>query len=386
MKTRRKHLFRLSLLVVCLLGLALLMRWCRHRPEEETGPIEGTDRQVPARRLVYRTDSALLRGRAVVNYRYGQWHEIAAKMPYQSEHEQARRLYREREGREVLALSALMQIWLAPEYYMEAYLDPKTGQPWRAVRWKNQFPDILIDFPAPGLLLMTRARPSSDGVISRIGDYLQGSSADPKFTMRGPIPPIQAGENLVDLLTVFHRLEEKFTGDSGPPTQPFYLAAIRKGDSSIYAARFTPTGEEQLTLAVSGAELTRTAVRCDIILRYAVPVSLTSGDSLESLAAEYMPEKTRTEAVEVIRTIIGHQSLEEWNGTALAIPVSMTVYNRIFDRDNQFEGPFGLAESATVWVDRELGIPLRFECRLYGIEGSVVLSECDPQYLQRLME
>ena len=336
----------------------------------------------PARRLLYRTvDSVLIRGRAEVEYRYDTLQQAARPLPYQSSHEIGRRQYEELADREVFALAAMIQVRMIPDYYMESYLDPQTLRPLRAVRWKRDFPDVLFDFTDTDVLL-TRVDPAPRGVFKRIGGLFTASETE--IEMHDLIPPIPVGSDMVDLMTTFFLLEQKFTDPDGPPRHPFYLTAMRKGDSNVYMARFEPMVRQRVTLMVNRQKITRTTIRCDVTLQYGAVVEVHSDTTLESLAAEYMPERETAEAVALVEQLLGDETLDQRRGRAMVLPVAMPVYNRIFDEDKEFEGPFGLSESVTVWIDEKLGIPLRAECRLYGISGAIMLDQCDPDYFRLL--
>ena len=193
--------------------------------------------------------------------------------------------------------------------------------------------------------------------------------------MRGPYKPLRTGGMLSDLMTVLLTLEREFTGPDGPPQDTFFISAMRKNISSIYVGRFVPAKQEQITVEVNGQEVQRLAVRCQVTLSYGYPVDLEEGDTIASLASRYMPDKTRNEAISMIRGILGVESFDEYKKESLIVPVSVSVYNDLHDSDKDFEGPFGLSESVTLWVDAELGIPLRAEGRLYGLKVAIELSQ-----------
>ncbi len=346
--------------------------------------VEGTEIAVPARRLVYRTDSWLIRGRAEVHYRYGKLNRVARQLPYDNTHQAARRQYRAAANRNVLTLSTSIQVRLMPDYYLESYLDPSSLRPLRAVRWKNNFPDILFDYIDEEQLLLTRAEPVSPGFFSRVGSFLQSAPNEPEFEFLGPYQPFETGGQLVDLITVFFQIEEKFTGKGGVPDKPFFLSAMRKDLKNIYVGRFDPVERMPISVEVNGVSIRRMAIRCEVTLQYGVLMVPRAEDTVASLAAEYMPDLLRSEAKEIVRGIFAGEILEKQLDRPMVMPVSMSVYNRIHEEDKDFRGPFGLSESVTLWVDERLGIPLRAECSIYGIGGAVLLTESDPQYFKRL--
>jgi hypothetical protein len=176
-------------------------------------------------------------------------------------------------------------------------------------------------------------------------------------------------------MTVLLSLEKKFTSNNVPPQDPFYISAMRKGTSNIYVGRFGPTKQEQITVEVNGETVQRSAVRCEVTLSYGHPVDLQEEDTIASLASRYMPDKAHDEAVDMIKGIVGAESLDDFANDALVVPVSVSVYNALHDSDKDFEGPFGLSESVTLWVDAELGIPLRAEGRLYGLKVAIELNQ-----------
>lgn len=352
------------------------------------GPDENNHRgRVPERRLLYQTDSWLIRGRAEVEYRYGPLESQARRLPYDNTNAEGRRQYRQAAKREILSLSSSLRIRLMPDYDMRSYIDPASRQPLRAVRWKSGFPDVLLDFQqGSGTLFLTRAEPVSGGIMERIGGWFQRSQPgeQPQFELLGPYGPLAVGSDLIDLMTVLYRLEEKFTGNPHAPTETFYISAMRKDPSNIYVGRFEPVERRKISLEVNGEKITRKAVRCEVTLRYGVPVMPDADDTLESLAEEYMPDRPVREAIETIRTIIGAETMKEHGEKPFIMPVSMSVYNRIHDDDKDFRGPFGLSESVTLWVDEQLGIPLRAECRIYGISGAVLLTQSCDDYFRLL--
>ncbi len=369
----------------CCVGSVLLFLFAGPAAADDQ---DGSGFEVPERRLVYTTDSLLIRGRAELEYKYGRLDKVARGLPYDNTHAAGRRQYRDNSEQEVLRVSGSIEMRLMPHYYMEAYLKPGNWRTFRAVRWKSGFPDVLLDFLEGGELLISQAKPVSGGILSGIGNLLRSSDDDdqPEFEMRGPYNEVRTGGGLGDLMTVLFDLEREFTARPGPPEDVFFISAMRKDTSNIYIGRFEPKEELTIPVEVNGEELERTAVRCEVTLKYGHPVDLKPGFTLASLAARYMPGQPRGEAVEMLQSIINAESLSDYAEDSLVLPVSMSVYNDIHDSDKDFSGPFGLSDSVTMWVDEELGIPLRAECRLYGIRGAVVLSQADEQYLQRLKE
>jgi hypothetical protein len=330
-----------------------------------------------ARRLVYTTDSLLVRGQATVEYEYGTLHRMSKELPYDNTHAAGQRQFRDHAEQEVLRIGGDVDILFMPHYFMEAYIETENWRTVRAVRWKKGFPDVLLDFLPEGEVLITRAKPVSSDLMDRIGGFFQSSEDQgiPEFEMGGPYDPVRTGCMLNDLMTVLLSLEKKFTSNNVPPQDPFYISAMRKGTSNIYVGRFGPTKQEQITVEVNGETVQRSAVRCEVTLSYGHPVDLQEEDTIASLASRYMPDKAHDEAVDMIKGIVGAESLDDFANDALVVPVSVSVYNALHDSDKDFEGPFGLSESVTLWVDAELGIPLRAEGRLYGLKVAIELNQ-----------
>ena len=345
-----------------------------------TASVAGTEEArpiVPERRLIYTTDSLLVRGQATVEYKYGTLGRMADGLPYDNTHAAGRGQFREYSNQKVLTITGDIDIRFMPHYTMQAYIETESWRTLRAVRWKKGFPDVLVDFLPGGEVLITRAKPVSSDLMDRIGGFFQTSEGEyiPDFEMRGPYKPLRTGGMLSDLMTVLLSLEREFTGHDGPPQDTFYISAMRKNISSIYVGRFVPAKQEVITVEVNGQAVQRSAVRCQVTLSYGHPVDLKEEDTIASLASRYMPDKPRNEAISMIRGIVGAESLDDFTKNALIVPVSVSVYNALHDSDKDFEGPFGLSESVTLWVDAELGIPLRADGRLYGLKVAIELSQ-----------
>ncbi len=345
-----------------------------------TASVAGTEEArpiVPERRLIYTTDSLLVRGQATVEYKYGTLGRMADRLPYDNTHAAGRGQFREYSNQKVLTITGEIDIRFMPHYSMQAYIETDSWRTLRAVRWKKGFPDVLVDFLPGGEVLITRAKPVSSDLMDRIGGFFQTSEGEyiPDFEMRGPYKPLRTGGMLSDLMTVLLSLEREFTGHDGPPQDTFYISAMRKNISSIYVGRFVPAKQELITVEVNGEAVQRSAVCCQVTLSYGYPVDLKKEETIASLASRYMPDKPKNEAISMIRGIVGAESLDDFTKNALIVPVSVSVYNALHDSDKDFEGPFGLSESVTLWVDAELGIPLRAEGRLYGLKVAIELSQ-----------
>jgi len=339
----------------------------------------------PVRWLTYQTESRLVRGRAEVKYQYGLLRRIAKNLPYENTDTEARRHYKENMNRKLLKVSTKLQVRFMADYYMEAYLKPGSLRPVRAVRWKDGFPDVFFDFPEPRYIWMTHAKQVSEGVFKRFGNWVSGGDDENEadFEINGP-HRLDVGERLVDLMTVFAQIEKRFTADGEPPDDVFYHVAIKKSMSSVYVARFEPVKRQTISLQVNDEKIKRPALKCRASLQYGAAVVPEAGDSVRSLAAEYLPDKPLKEAQEIVKYFLEGRKMEDWIGEPLILPVSIEVYNRIYEEDEEFEGPFGLSETVYTWFDAELGIPLRVESELYGFNNAVVLTDVDEGYFQFL--
>ncbi len=339
--------------------------------------------------MVYTSGHFLVRGQAEVEYKYGNLRSLAETLPYENTHAAGEDQFRRHLGKETLRIRGDVNMRLMPSYRLTAYVQPESWRTFRAVRWKNGFPDVLFDFFDEEVLI-SQARPETGGFFERLREMFgSGGGGDgfPEFSMRGPFGEIHGGGKLTDLMTVFLDLEKKFTLGDKPPEETFYLTAMRRDSSNIYVARFEPEEVESVNLEVNGRPLERPAARCQVSLYYGYPVELRGGPTIASLAARFLPDKTREEAMSMIREVSRvEQSMREYERRFIVLPVTISAYNRIHRSDKEFEGPFGLAESMTIWIDKELGIPLRAETRLYGFPADVMLSGSDEQYLRLLEE
>ena len=264
--------------------------------------------------------------------------------------------------------SALIDTSIIGRYYLESYLDPETLTPIRAVRWKKDCADIVLDFTAPGEVTVTKAEKTVPGWLARLAQSTTPVAYDVEPESTGDA----VGTEVTDLLGAFLRVRERLK-NAESISRPVYLFGMKKARTSVYCARLDAGETTDIELTVDKVTLQRRCRAFTITLSYTACFEVTQGLTPEAVWKKYFPERSREEAQELLGDLAG-APLADCVGQLVAVPVSMPTYNRVFTRDKGFKGPFGLSEAGKLWADAVTGVPVVLEGKAYGIGIRLVLS------------
>jgi hypothetical protein len=233
------------------------------------------------------------------------------------------------------------------DYLYMTLLDPnKTGTV--AMRWKNEHADILLDLDECGKVSVVRMDPG------------EAPEKDEELAV---------GENVHDFLGGVEALREFARGGDSRTV----ICAMKKSVTSIYAMILEQDGVESV-------EISRRPLRCrryTVELAYACPVTIEPGATLEDLRTSHFPKLSMTEVSALFQTITGAGTPAAVVGRTFAFPVSVAVFNRVMNRDREFEGPFGLDEHLTLWCHPSTGMPVKIRGGFHGITVEFDLTNLD---------
>ncbi|MBT3380613.1 MAG: hypothetical protein HOJ57_31035 [Lentisphaerae bacterium] len=341
-------------------------------------PVDGSTRPLLGK-LVYVAESPLFQGSFTMGASRGVWEKVAKTISYTMPNPRSLGFYEEHRRDEVICITADVKSNLLPHYYAETYLDPKTGEPLRAVRWKQGLPDVVFEYFEPGRVYVTKAKVRDASALSRLQGLFGGATEEVKgeVVVRFLQDPIPVGAVITDLPTTFFRLPSVFRNPERIK-QAVRHCGIRKRATSIYEASFAPHETEALTFKVNGTPLNRRARRFSWTLSYVCPFIIPTSPDLDAIAATYFPGVAGQKVRALLEELAGG-TLGANVGKTLALPVSPAVHSAVFQRSggDGFERPYGLSEAGEIWFDTRTGIPLRLKGGMHGIQGEARLAHVD---------
>lgn len=242
-------------------------------------------------------------------------------------------------------LAGSVKLPLANDYRYLTLLDPN-GDAVAAMRWCNGDEDTLIKFTkTPG-----------HAIIRRIdNDSIEQDSTATQVAI---------GENTLDMLGAFRELRKI----AAAGRKEAVICTLKKSTTSIYAGRLTFVGEESLPSPTM--QTARKWMQCRkyaTTVSYAIPIWFDQTTTIQSLQHEYLPEMSSDEVLKLVKLVTTTENLKELNGHVFALPVSIETYNRIMNRNREFEGPFGLHREIFVWCEKKSGKPIKIQGEMRGV-------------------